>query len=59
MRTIGTHQVIAHRREREHTHFEREAGDGDVARDMVLGVSERETEAESAGYNSRGEDVRG
>ena len=55
---IGTYQVLADRREREHTHHPGPAGDGDVAGDLVPGVQEREAEAEGAGYDSGGEDVR-
>ena len=56
---IGTYQVLTYRRERQHTDIEWEAGYGDVAGDMVPGVSEWQAEEEDHGYDSRGEDVRG
>ena len=55
---IGTYQVITHWRERQYSDIEWEVGDGDVAGDMVFGVSEWETEKEGAGYDSGGEDVK-
>ena len=54
----GTYQIITDRGERQYSDFEWEVGDGDVAGDMVFGVSEWETEAEGAGYDSGGEDVK-
>lgn len=55
----GTHQVIADRRERKHTDLEWQTSNRDMAGDMVLGIPEWQAEEEGAGYNTRGEDVRG
>ncbi len=56
---VGTHQIVAHRCERQHTNFEREVGHGHLARHMVSGVQECEAEEEGFGYDTRGEDVKG
>lgn len=56
---IGTYKIVPHRSERQHSDIERAVGDGDMAGNMVLGVSEWEAEAEGVSYDSGGEDVRG
>ena len=53
----GTHQILHDWRQCQHTDFPGEAGNGDVAGYMVLGVSQRQAEAEDTGYDSGGEDV--
>ena len=35
---LGTYKILSHWRKCQHTDFEWEIGDGDVAGDMVLGV---------------------
>lgn len=53
-----THQIITHRRKRQHTDLEWEAGYRDVAGHMVLGVQKHEAEEKGAGYDTRGKDLK-
>lgn len=57
MRTAGAHQVVPDRGQRERTNLEREVGDGDVARDLVLGVPGWKAEEKDLGHDTRREDV--
>ena len=55
---IGTYQVFFDRREREYTNIERKARHGNLARNLVPGISEYEAEEEGPSYDTRGEDVK-
>ena len=52
---IGTYQIRPHRVERLYSHNAREIGDGNMARNLVPGISDVEACAESGRYDSRGE----
>lgn len=54
---VGTYQIFIDWRERVGADYGREAEPGDVAGDMVLGVSGWEAQEESAGDGARGEGV--
>ena len=54
----GTRKISAHRCERVDSHHRRPVGAGNVARDLVLGVSEGEAYETGRGDGSGGEEVR-